>query len=138
VVEPRQTYETSLRVEPDGLVSYVERFDALVTSTFHLKAFLFDTQRLEVIGHPFSDQQRSVVFIPSQSPVSTATEFNTYSSLESWRFKSLTFDIGSAASLFAGGHTISEARFEITVERRYGFYLWKVFLPRTRFLLVLR
>jgi hypothetical protein len=129
VVEPRQTYETSLRVEPDGLVSYVERFDALVTSTFHLKAFPFDTQRLEVIVHPFSDQQRSVVFIPSQSPVSTATEFNTYSSLESWRLKSLTFDIGSAASLFAGGHTISEARFEITVERRYGFYLWKVFLP---------
>jgi hypothetical protein len=128
VVEPRQIYETSLRVEPDGLVSYVERVDALVTSTFHLKAFPFDTQKLEVIVHPFADQQRSVVFVPSQLPVSTATEFNTYSSLESWRFKSLTFNIGSAASQFAG-HTISEARFEITVERRYGFYLWKVFLP---------
>jgi hypothetical protein len=61
-------------------------------------------------------------------PVWTAPEFNTYSSLESWRFKSLTFNIGSAASQFAG-HAISEVRFEITVERRYGFYLWKVFLP---------
>ena len=61
-------------------------------------------------------------------PVWTATEFNSYSSLESWRFKSLTFRIGKAASQF-GKHAIAEARFEIAVERRYGFYLWKVFLP---------
>ena len=61
-------------------------------------------------------------------PVWTATEFNTYSSLESWRFKSLTFNLSSAATQF-GEHAISEARFEITLERRYGFYLWKVFLP---------
>jgi hypothetical protein len=128
VVAPRQTYETSLRLEPDGLVSYVERFGALITSTFHLKAFPFDTQKLEVIVHPFTDQQQSVVFVPSQLPVWTATEFNTYSSLESWRFKSLTFNLSLAASQL-GRHAISEARFEITVERRYGFYLWKVFLP---------
>ncbi|MBV8359838.1 MAG: hypothetical protein JO189_18160 [Deltaproteobacteria bacterium] len=127
-IEPRQTYETSLQVAPYGLVSYVERFDALLTSTFHLKAFPFDTQKLEVIIHPFTDQRQSVVFVPSQLPVWTATEFNTYSSLESWRFESLTFNLSSAASQF-GRHAISEARFEITVERRYGFYLWKVFLP---------
>jgi Neurotransmitter-gated ion-channel ligand binding domain/Neurotransmitter-gated ion-channel transmembrane region len=127
-VEPRQTDDISLRVEPDGLVSYVERFDTLVTSTFHLKAFPFDTQKLEVIVHPFSDQQQTVAFVPSQLPVWTATEFNTYSSLESWQFKSLTFNLSLAASQF-GRHAISEARFELTVERRYGFYLWKVFLP---------
>ncbi len=127
-VEPHRTDETSLQVAPDGLVSYVERFDALLTSTFHLKAFPFDAQKLEVIVHPFSDQQQSVAFVPSQLPVWTATEFNTYSSLESWRFESLTFNLSSAASQL-GKHAISEARFEITVERRYGFYLWKVFLP---------
>ena len=127
-VEPRQTDDISLQVEPDGLVSYVERFDALITSTFHLKVFPFDTQKLEVIVHPFIDQQQTVAFVPSQLPAWTATEFNTYSSLESWRFKSLTFNISSAASQFSR-HGISEARFELTVERRYGFYLWKVFLP---------
>jgi hypothetical protein len=128
VIEPRQADETSLQVAPDGRVSYVERFDALLTSTFHLKAFPFDTQKLEVIVHPFTNQQHSVAFVPSQLPVWTATEFNTYSSLESWQFESLTFNLSLAASQF-GGHAISEARFEITVERRYGFYLWKVFLP---------
>ncbi|MBV8056057.1 MAG: hypothetical protein JO071_12555, partial [Deltaproteobacteria bacterium] len=127
-VDPRQTYETSLQVAPDGLVSYVERFDALLTSTFHLRSFPFDTQKLEVIVHPFINQQQSVAFVPSQLPVWAAAEFNTYSSLESWRFKSITFNLGSAASQF-GRPAISEARFEITVERRYGFYLWKVFLP---------
>ena len=37
VVEPRQTYEASLRVESNGVLSYAERFDAVVTSTFHLQ-----------------------------------------------------------------------------------------------------
>ena len=127
-IEPRRIDETSLQVAPDGLVSYVERFDALLTSTFHLRAFPFDTQKLEVIVHPFTNQQQSIVFIPSQLPVWTATEFNSYSSLESWRFESLTFNLSLAASQL-GRHAISETRFEITVARRYGFYLWKVFLP---------
>ncbi len=128
VVEPRQVYETSMRVEPDGTVSYVERFDALVTSTFHLKSFPFDAQKLEIIVHPFTDQQQFVSFVPSLLPVWTATEFNTYSSLESWHFESLTYELGTAGSQF-GEHAVAEARFEIAVQRRYGFYLWKVFLP---------
>ena len=128
VVEPRHNYETSLRVEPDGRMSYIEHFEALMTSTFHLKTFPFDTQKLEIIVHPFADQQQSIAFVSSQLPVWTATEFNSYSSLESWRFKSLTFNISSASSQF-GKDEIAEVRFEIAVQRRYGFYLWKVFLP---------
>jgi len=128
VAAPRYTYEEALRVEPDGVVSFAERFDAVLTSTFHLKPFPFDVQSLEVIIHPFTVQQPFVTFAPNQFPVWTAAEFNTYSSLESWRFKSLTFNIGEAASQF-GKNTMAEARFEIAVQRRYGFYLWKVFLP---------
>ena len=40
----------------------------------------------------------------------------------------LTFALDTAASQI-GEHAVSEARFEISVARRYGFYLWKVFLP---------
>ncbi|MGA8569602.1 MAG: hypothetical protein WB580_17555 [Candidatus Binataceae bacterium] len=128
VVAPRDTYERSLRVEPDGLMSYVERFDGVLTSTFRLKSFPFDTQELKVIIHPFAVQQPFVTFVPNELPVWTAAEFSSYSSLESWRFKSITVEIGEAASQF-GKNTMAEARFEIRVERRYGFYLWKVFLP---------
>jgi hypothetical protein len=128
VVEPRETFETSLHVEPNGLISYIERFDALTTSTFNLRSFPFDTQTLEVLVHPFSDQQQSISFVRSQLPVWAAPEFNTYSSLESWEFVSLAFSNRRAASEF-GEYAIAEARFEITVKRRYGFYLLKVFLP---------
>jgi hypothetical protein len=128
VVAPRHTDEESMRVGPDGVVSFAERFDAVLTSTFHLKSFPFDAQKLEVIIHPFTVQQAFVTFAPNEFTVWTAAEFNTYSSLESWRFKSITFKMGEAASQF-GKNTIAEARFEIAVERRYGFYLWKVFLP---------
>jgi hypothetical protein len=127
-VEPRHSDESSLRVEPDGLMSYSERFGALMTSTFHLKTFPFDAQKLEVIVHPFTDQQQSIAFVPSQLPVWTATKFNSYSSLESWRFKSLTSNISLASSQF-GKDEIAEVRFEMAVQRRRGFYLWKVFLP---------
>ena len=46
-------------------MSYVERFDAFLTSTFHLKSFPFDTQKLEIIVHPFTDQQQFVSFVPN-------------------------------------------------------------------------
>ena len=128
VAAPRQIFERSLRVQPEGTVSYVERFDALVSSTFHLKSFPFDTQKLEILVHPFTNQQQFVVFTPSELPVWTAAEFASYSSLDSWNFQSLTFELGKAGSQL-GTHAISEARFDITVVRRYGFYLWKVFLP---------
>ncbi len=128
VAAPRHTDEESLRVEPDGAVSFAERFDAVLSSTFHLKSFPFDRQRLDVIIHPFTIQHASLTFAPNQFTVWTAAEFNTYSSLESWRVKSMTFEIREAASQF-GTNTMPEIRFEITVARRYGFYLWKVFLP---------
>ena len=128
VASPRHTDEESLRVGPDGVLSFAERFDAVLTSTFHLKSFPFDAQNLEVIIHPFTVQQAFVTFAANQFPVWTAAEFNSYSSLESWRFKSMTFEIGKTASQF-GKDTMAEARFEIAVERSYGFYLWKVFLP---------
>jgi Neurotransmitter-gated ion-channel ligand binding domain/Neurotransmitter-gated ion-channel transmembrane region len=128
VVGPRDTYERSLRVAPDGLMSYAERFDAVLTSTFRLRPFPFDAQKLEVIIHPFTVQQSFVTFVPNQLPVWTAAEFKSYSSLESWRFKSISFEISKAASQF-GANTIAEAKFRIAVERRYEFYLWKVFLP---------
>jgi hypothetical protein len=128
VAAPRHTDEESLRVRPDGLMSYAERFDAVLTSTFDLKSFPFDAQKLEVIIHPFTVQEQFVTFVPDQMPVWTTTEFNSYSSLESWQFKSIGFGIGEVANQF-GTNTMAEARFEIAVQRRYGFYLWKVFLP---------
>jgi Neurotransmitter-gated ion-channel ligand binding domain len=127
-VEPRQVFDISLQVAPDGSVSYIERFDALITSTFRLRSFPFDEQRLEVLVHPFTDQQQYVEFVRSQLPVWTATEFSVYSSLASWQFKTVTVDFGRAASQF-GENAIAEAKFEISVKRRYEFYLGKVFLP---------
>jgi len=128
VVAPRQTYETSMRVTPDGTAYYIERFDALVTSTFHLKPFPFDRQKLEILVHPFTDQQQYIDFEPSSLPVWTAAEFSSYSSLESWQFRSLTNELRRASSQY-GEQAAAEAKFEIAVDRRYGFYLWKVFLP---------
>jgi hypothetical protein len=127
-VKPRQVFEASVRVEPDGAVTYVERFDVLITSTFRLRSFPFDGQKLQILVHPFTDQQQYVELVRSELPVWTAAEFSAYSSLASWQFDAITVEFGRAASQF-GKKAISEAKFEIAVKRRYEFYLWKVFLP---------
>jgi hypothetical protein len=127
-VVPRQPFDISLLVQPDGSVIYIERFDALMTSTFRLRSFPFDEQRLEILVHPFTDQQHYTDLSRGQLPAWTASEFSTYSSLASWQFQSLTVNFERAASQF-GEHAIAEAKFEIWVKRRYGFYLWKIFLP---------
>jgi hypothetical protein len=124
---PRNLLETSLKVEPGGEVEYTERFDATMTSTFELRPFPFDSQRLDVIVHPFITQQSVIAFVASDQPVWTAAEFSSYSSLESWEFRSLTSSLGHSRT--ARGRAIPEARFVLTIQRRVPFYIWKVFLP---------
>jgi hypothetical protein len=107
---------------------YAEQFDTLLTSSFRLKSFHFDTQKLEIIVHPFHRPATVDSLRVHAIAGMDLNRFSSYSSLESWRFKSFTFNIGWARTQF-GQHPIAETRFEITVERRYAFYLWKVFLP---------
>jgi len=127
VVAPRRISEQALNVGPDGTLHYAERFNATLTSTFALKRFPFDSQTLQIIVHPFLQQQPIATFIPSLDSAWTATGFATYTALSSWRMGSFTSRIGTVAGRF--GRPISETRFEVSVQRRYEFYLLKVFLP---------
>ena len=54
-------------------------------------------------------------------------EFSQYSSLVQWNLQSVLPSIGTSSPYT--GLQVPETRFTIKVERRYAFYLWKVFLP---------
>jgi len=126
-VAPRERYDASVESDPDGSVNYVERFHAEVSSKFMLKRFPFDSQSLLIILHPYLRQEREVEFSAFHQDVWATQEFTQYSSLAQWDLQTVEPSIGNA-DLY-GGTRIPEARFTIKVERRYAFYLWKVFLP---------
>jgi len=124
---PRSRSEIAIMVSPDGTVRYAERFSASLSSKFDLRRFPFDQQRLIVIIHPFLVDGPRMKFRQDETSTWTASEFKTYSSLAQWHLTSMHSELLIAPTY--GGLTMPEARFEIDVERRSSFYLWKVFLP---------
>jgi hypothetical protein len=124
---PRNGYDTALSVAPDGTATYNERFRVALSSPFKLRHFPFDRQTLLVIFHPFINSASFVKFGIMNHATWTSKEFDTYSSLAQWQFQGVkltVFDMPVNDKV-----KISEARFEIKMERKSSFYLWKVFLP---------
>jgi len=124
---PRTHYDTSIRVTPDGTVSYVERENVGVSSKFALRRFPFDRQSLVIIIHPFLVDGPRIRFKLGDYSAWTASEFESYSSLAQWRLTAVQPQVRVAPTY--GGMTMPEARFEVDVQRRSSFYVWKVFLP---------
>jgi hypothetical protein len=124
---PRERYDTSIRVAPDGTVHYAERCKVGLSSKFALRRFPFDRQSLVIIIHPFLVDGPRVAFKLNDYSTWTASEFESYSSLAQWNLTAVQPRIEVARTY--GGRTVPEARFAISVQRRSSFYLWKVFLP---------
>ena len=124
---PRTRDEVSIIVSPDGTVRYAERILVRLSSRFELRRFPFDSQRLVVIIHPFLTYGPSIQFELSSTSTWTASEFKDFSSLAQWHLTGVHSQVGVAPTY--SGLTMPEARFEIDVERRSSFFVWKVFLP---------
>src|SRR5271166_1614589 len=124
---PRNRYDSSIRVAPDGTVNYAERSKVGLSSKFALRHFPFDRQSLVIIIHPFLVDGPHIRFKLIDTSAWTASEFESYSSLAQWRLTAVEPRVGVASTY--GGLTVPEARFEISVQRRSSFYIWKVFLP---------
>ena len=124
---PRSRQEISIMVSPDGTVRYAERLVVTLSSSFELRRFPFDKQRLLIIIHPFLANGPRIRFELDKQSTWTASEFSSFSSLAQWHLTGLHSQLLSAPTY--GGMTVPEARFEIDVTRRSSFYLWKVFVP---------
>ena len=126
-VSPHERYDMSIQGEPDGSVNYVERFHAVLSSKFRLRRFPFDSQKLLLDVHPFLRQIHEVEFSLYTRGVWASQEFTQYSSLAQWNMQGVEPLVG--ISHLYGGAESPEVRFTISVQRRYYFYIWKVFLP---------
>jgi hypothetical protein len=121
-----QRYSHVIKVEPDGKVRYTERFSAELSDDFWLREFPFDTQALSLVLEPFLTRQMSVTFAPEDlsSGLSSATNVE----LAAWRLKDLMY-VPGIVPVRGNIPQTPQARFNLLVSRRSGFYVWKVFLP---------
>jgi hypothetical protein len=124
---PRERFDTSFLVSPDGTVNYTERCKAALSAKFQLKRFPFDTQTLSIIIHPFVSAETLMTFSLNDHKTWLSSELETYSSLAQWKLETVLPRI-TRWKIFNGAE-VPEVRFEIAVERRSNFYVWKVIVP---------
>ena len=116
-----------LEADKNGEVTYIERFDAVLSSDFALRKFPFDTQVLSFEFQPFLSPSAVIRFAPQALP-STGISVEQHTELAAWRVKELRYN---AEKIVKNGliPETGEALFQIIIERRSGFYIWKIFLP---------
>src|SRR3984957_3010991 len=115
-----------LKVDAKGLVQYTEYFDADLSNDFWLSRFPFDRQVLDVVLSPFLSRKMTIIF--ASDDVGSGVSAEPYAGLAAWKIEGLEY-VPALVPAYGIMRQIPQARFEITVSRRAGFYIWKVFLP---------
>jgi hypothetical protein len=116
-----------LEADRNGEVTYIERFDAVLSSDFALRKFPFDTQVLSFEFQPFLSPSAMIRFPPQALP-STGISAEQHTELAAWHVKELRYNVEKIVKNGLIPET-GEALFQIVIERRSGFYIWKIFLP---------
>ncbi len=117
---------TNVRRKPDGTVVFWEDFEDDLTMQMSFHRFPFDEQVLPVVIQPFLDERDVVNPIPD--PGQTGINSQPWALLAQW--KMLGMKAVPAESVLGGkGGSIPEIDFNMLIKRRYGYYIWKVFLP---------
>src|SRR5256886_3011782 len=121
----------SVEVDPDGSVTYRQRYVGAFTQPLRLQSFPFDRQtfRVQLVAVPY--QSNEVMFVPDQvwiqdglkgaggiSPSVTLPDWT----IENWELKPLVYAL-------APRHQYSSYAFEFTASRNVEHYILKVILP---------
>jgi hypothetical protein len=122
----RDTITVNIRGEPDGTIHYLELFQVELTTSFDLKAFPFDTQSLEVFLAPLLDERDTMTLEYDNRVSGVGTQ--PFVELAQWKILGLQGAVKLNAA-GAGSMKTSELEMDVVVQRRYRYYIWKVFLP---------
>lgn len=124
----------SLVADRAGFVTYIERFDAVLSNDYDLRRFPFDNQVLQFEFQPFLSTASEIRFAPQPLP-STGISPEQHTQLAAWQINDLRYTAEKVATdRFLP--PAQEAVFQLVVKRRAGFYLWKIFVPLAMMTLV--
>src|SRR5712671_1716106 len=121
----------SVEVDPDGMVTYRQRYVGAFTQPLRLQSFPFDRQTFRVQLVAVRYQSNEVMFVPDQvwirdglkeaggiSPSVTLPDWT----IEKWELKPLVYAL-------APHHQYSSYAFDFTASRNVQHYILKVILP---------
>jgi hypothetical protein len=114
-----KTNQYFLEADRDGLVTYVERFDGVLSNAYNLRKFPFDTQVLRFDFQPFPSAASEIQFA-SQALPATGISPAESTGLAAWRIKEVRY----TAEKLTADTFVPETReplFQIVIERRSGF-----------------
>lgn len=125
-VARRDRLSYSIMANSLGAVRYVERFDAQLSSDFRLRQFPFDNQNLQAVVQPFpTDETQLDLSVDSGA---SGVGKDAWVELPEWHIRGLTATAQRLHIPNVVGDSL-QLRFDLKVQRRQAFYLWKVFLP---------
>src|SRR5438132_9867317 len=120
-----------VEVEPDGRLTYRQRYAGAFTQPLRLRSFPFDRQTFRIQLVAVRYQSNEVMFVPDQvwiqdglkgaggiSPSVTLPDWT----IEKWELKPLVYAL-------APHHQYSSYAFEFTASRNVQYYILKVILP---------
>lgn len=122
----REKITINIRGDPDGTIHYLEMFQAQLTTSLYLESFPFDTESLEVFVVPFLDERDTMMLEYDKQVAGVGSE--PFVELAQWKILGVQ---GAAQrhAIGATGKETSEIEIDVVVQRRYAYYIWKVFLP---------
>lgn len=120
----RETENLELIIFEDGTIEYKERFNVTLETHYDLRLFPFDTEILEVHIESLAWSTDFLVFHKNDNidGVDDTFEIPEWDTLDSHARIQEATEIRSSVPF-------SEFYMEIEVQRRAGFYLWRVLLP---------
>ncbi|MGO9605966.1 MAG: hypothetical protein ACLQAT_21680 [Candidatus Binataceae bacterium] len=122
----REKITVNIRGDPDGTINYLELFQAGLSTSFYLEAFPFDTESLGVYVQPFLDERDTMVLEYDGHLSGVSTE--AFVELAQWKILGVK-GAEERQTIGTTGKEVSELEIDVVVQRRYRYYVWKVFLP---------
>ncbi len=125
-VGARNSSRIQIKITPSGNVSYIESFDATVSSDLQLRRFPFDSQNLRLIIDSFQYHNKEVLFFPDKDKIGVNRE--PFVTLSEWTIKDVKY--AQTDQFFPQDQqTYSRLNIFFDIQRNSGFYVWKVFVP---------
>jgi Neurotransmitter-gated ion-channel ligand binding domain/Neurotransmitter-gated ion-channel transmembrane region len=124
---PRKISSYLLSGASDGTVSYTEKFSVRLSTNMHLRAFPFDSQDLQIVVHPFTNQPDGILLSPD--PSTTGISPAPYTPLPLWHTGTVTYRPELSPEREAGGKSHYQVTFEIQIVRNSEYYIYRIFLP---------
>jgi hypothetical protein len=123
-VEPPRITERVLRIASDGTISSDLNVSVLLRANYDLRRFPFDRQQLQLQIESFLWNADQLRFVPDDDMTGFADNFD----IPEWKITGVRADV-STVDVIRSSEPFSRLTLTIDVQRKSGFYLWKVLLP---------